>query len=174
MSKIISICEEEVYSSIYQAHAEKIRNFLYYKCGDLDKAEDLVQDAFVKLWKKCAEVIYEKVVGFLYTVSGNLFLDQVRSEKVSLKFEKSLLPQTDKNDPQFLLQTEEFRDQIERAISNLPDGQREAFLLNRIDKLTFKEIAQRLEISQTAVEKRISKALANLKERIEELKEYKI
>lgn len=174
MPENASICEEHVYRDIYVSNAEKLRNFLYYKCGDQDQAEDLMHDAFVKLWKKCAEVAFEKVVGFLFTVANNLFLDQVRSKKVSLKFEKSILPKSDPNDPFFQLRTDEFREQLETAISELPDGQREAFLMNRIDKLTFKEIAEQLEISQTSVEKRISKALLNLKGKIEELKQRKI
>ncbi|MCP4460475.1 MAG: RNA polymerase sigma factor [Cytophagales bacterium] len=169
-----SICEESRYSEIYSQQAEKLRNFLYYKCGDLAKAEDLAQETFLKLWKKCAEVAYESVVGFLYTVAKRLFLDLVRSEKVILKFEKSLLPNMNSEDPLFQLRTEEFREQVEKAISDLPDGQREAFLLNRIDKLTYSEIADKLEISHTAVEKRISKALARLKDDIVELKKRKI
>ncbi len=169
-----SICDEQVYHEIYVSNAEKLRNFLYYKCGDADQAEDLMHDTFIRLWNKCAEVVFETVVGFLYKVANNLFLDQARSKQVSLKFEKSLLPQTDSTDPFFHLRTEEFREQIEGAISGLPDGQREAFLMNRIDKMTFKEIAQQLEISETAVEKRISKALLNLKEKIAELKQRKI
>ncbi|MEP1094738.1 MAG: RNA polymerase sigma factor [Cyclobacteriaceae bacterium] len=174
MPETSSICDEQVYHDIYITNAEKLRNFLYYKCGDSDHAEDLMHDSFVKLWKKCAEVTFEKVVGFLYAVANNLFLDHVRSQKVSLKFEKSLLPKSDLNDPLFQLRTDEFRLQIETAISDLPDGQREAFLMNRIDKLTFKEIAHQLEISETSVEKRISKALLNLKGKIEELKQRKI
>ncbi|MEL7003728.1 MAG: RNA polymerase sigma factor [Bacteroidota bacterium] len=169
-----SICDEQVYSAVYRSNAEKLRNFLYYKCGDMDKAEDLMHDTFHRLWKKCAEIVYDKVVGFLYTVSNNLFLDQVRSQKVSLKFEKSQLPQQNAEDPYFQLRTDEFREKIESAISELPEGQREAFLLNRIDKLTYKEIAERLEISQTAVEKRIAKALLKLKSTIKEFKNYKI
>lgn len=174
MGEEISICEEDVYSKIYVAHAEQLRNHLYYKCGDLDKAEDFVQDTFHRLWAKCAEVIYDKVAGFLYRVSNNLFLDHVRSQKVSLKFEKSQLPQADRSDPFFQLRTSEFRTSLETAISQLPDGQREAFLMNRIDKLTFKEIAERLDISQTAVEKRVAKALVKLKDSIAELKDHKI
>jgi len=64
--------------------------------------------------------------------------------------------------------------QIEEAISALLSAQREAFLLNRIDKLTYKEIAIRLDISQTAVEKRMTKALIFMKNRIEELRKFKV
>ncbi|MEO1049117.1 MAG: RNA polymerase sigma factor [Bacteroidota bacterium] len=174
MDSSVSVCEEKVYSAVYRSHAEKLRNFLYYKCGDLDKAEDLMHDTFQKLWQKCAEILYEKVTGFLFTVANNLFLDLTRSEKVSLKFEKSQQPATDTSDPHFLLRTKEFQEKVEMTISSLPEGQREAFLLNRIDKMTYKEIAQHLDISETAVEKRITKALVKLREAIKEFKNFKI
>lgn len=167
-----SICEEETYNNIYRNEAEKLRNHLYYKCGDFAVAEDFVQEVFLKLWNKCKDVVLETVVGFLYTASNRMFIDKIRSEKVSLKFEKKQLPQINSEDPYFQLRTEEFREKIETAISNLPDGQREAFLLNRIDKLTYKEIAVKLEISTTAVENRMSKALVRLKNTIEELHDF--
>lgn len=155
-------------------HAEKLRNLLYYKCGDLNQAEDLVHESFIKLWNKCAEVLIDKVGGFLYTVANNLFLDQVRSRKVSLKFEKTQSTYPDREDPYFQLRSDEFRQHLEDAIASLPDGQREAFLMNRIDKLTYKKIATQLDISQTAVEKRISKALARLQVLIKEFENFKI
>ena len=113
------------------------------------------------------------MLGFIYTVANRLLIDHFRAEKVALKFEK---PTTDidHEDPYFVLRTEEFRGKIEQSISALPEGQREAFLMNRIDKLTYKEIAERLDISQTAVEKRMAKALLKLKSDIEELKKMDI
>lgn len=169
-----SLCKESVYNAVYREQAEKLRNILYYKCGDLSQAEDLVHESFIKLWNRCAEVLYDKVGGFLYTVANNLFLDQVRSKKVSMNFEKTLVPQTDSKDPYYQLRSDEFQQHVEDAIASLPEGQREAFLMNRIDKLTYKEIALQLDISQTAVEKRISKALTKLQDLIKELENFKI
>ena len=57
----------------------------------------------------------------------------------------------------------EFKNELETAINDLPEGQKEVFLMNRIDKLTYKEIAERLGVSQKAVEKRMHKALLKLK-----------
>lgn len=169
-----SVCEEENYNTVYRRNVEKLRNYLYYRCKDLDMAEDLTQEAFIRLWNKCKDVIFNKVTSFLYTVARNLFLDHTRKEKAVLRFVKEQAPPVDKQDPYYLLRTEEFREQIERNISDLPDGQREVFLMNRIDKLTYKEIAGLLEISQTAVEKRMSKALLKLRDNIEEFKTYGI
>lgn len=169
-----SVCQEDTYNALYHAHFKSVRNYVYYKCGDMDQAQDIAQESFIRLWQKCAEVIFEKVTGFVHTVANRLFLDQLRSEKVSLKFEKNQLPQQNSEDPFYQLRTKEFQEQIEQAISELPEGQREVFLLNRVDKHTFKEIATMLEVSQTAVEKRMTKALIKLKDKIEEFKKYNI
>ncbi|OEK01186.1 RNA polymerase subunit sigma-70 [Roseivirga sp. 4D4] len=165
-----SVCQEEVYNSLYRKHFTGLRNYVYYKCGDLDQAEDIAQESFIRLWQKCADVLFEKVTGFVHTVANRLFLDQVRSKKVSLKFEKDQITQQNNEDPYHILRTEEFRQRIEEVISDLPEGQREVFLLNRIEKHTYKEIAEMLGVSQTAVEKRMAKALVKLKDRIEEFK----
>lgn len=172
--EIKSICKEDVFSNFYTHNAEQLRNYIYYKCGRIDTAEDIVQQTFIKVWEKCKEVIYEKAKAFLYKVAGNLFLDHVKSKKVALEFIKKETIEVDKNDPESVLITNEFRQKLEKVISELPDGQREVFLMNRIDKLTYKEIAHRLDVSETAVEKRMSKALFKLRSRIEEIKHYKI
>ncbi|BAO77326.1 RNA polymerase sigma factor [Winogradskyella sp. PG-2] len=105
MSESFSVCDEEVYNNLYKSHAESLRNHLYYKFGDLNQAEDVVQDAFIKLWAKCRSVVYEKAVGFLYTIAKNLFIDKIRSKKVALKFEKNTLSIHDHEDPYFHLRT---------------------------------------------------------------------
>ncbi len=173
MSKTVSVCEEKTYSNLYKTHARVLRNHLYYRYGDLKKAEDIVQEAFLKVWIKCAEVVYEKFASFLFTISNNMMINVLRREKVALKFEKTLIKVGHVEDPYFQLRTNEFRETLEKAISNLSDKQREAFLMNRIDKLTYKEIAERLDVSETAVEKRISKALVALKN-IPEIKNFKL
>ena len=59
---------------------------------------------------------------------------------------------------------------MERAIAELPETQREVFLMNRIDKMTYGEIAEALGLSVKAIEKRIGKALRELRSKIIELK----
>ncbi|KJD36119.1 hypothetical protein PW52_05785 [Tamlana sedimentorum] len=164
MDQSFSVCDEDVYNNLYRKHAESLRNHLYFKFGNLKQAEDVVQESFIKLWAKCNSIIYEKAAGFLYTIAKNMFIDSLRQQKVALKFEKNYIETSDIEDPYFHLRTKEFKQKIEAAISALPEKQREAFLLNRIEKLTYKDIANKLQISQTAVENRISKALMKLKE----------
>lgn len=145
------------------AQATGLRNFLVYKTGNLQLAEDLVQDAFSKLWENCEKVTLEKAKSYLFTVGNNLFLNQVEHQKVVLKFEKKGHSQRSEETPQFLMEEEEFRQRLTAAINDLPEGQRIVFLMNRIDKKTYRIIAEELSISVKAVEKRMHNALATLR-----------
>lgn len=158
-----NICEENQYKAVYNQYVTPLRNFIYYKCGDLKLAEDLGQDAFIKMWENCTNVTKEKAKSYLYTVANNLFLNKVKHQKVVLKFEQKPHSEADIKDPAYLLEEKEFKQKLEKAISDLPEKQREVFLLNRIDKLKYKEIASLLSISVKAVEKRMHNALATLR-----------
>lgn len=158
-----NICKEEVFKSIFLEQAERVRNFMYYKSGKLDVAEDLVQEAFGKLWENCAKVVYSKAKSYLFTVANNLFLNQVAHQKVVLKFEKRGHSEKDIQSPQYLLEEKEFQERLEEAIADLPENQRVVFLMNRIDKKKYREISEELEVSVKTIEKRMHKALTALR-----------
>ncbi len=159
-----NVCEKKVFEDLYDTHAESLRNFLYYKCGNLQLAEDITHDAFSKLWLNCAKVILEKAKSFVFTTGKNLFLNQAKHRNVVLKFNTNTKRQdNDLEDPQFLMEQEEFKQKLVQAISDLTEAQRVVFLMNRIDKMTYKQIAESLEISVKAVEKRMHNALKTLK-----------
>ncbi|MEL7065131.1 MAG: RNA polymerase sigma factor, partial [Bacteroidota bacterium] len=82
----LSVCEEAQFDQVFSLHAEVLRNFCYYKCKDLDQAEDYVQEAFLRLWKNCAKVPFGKAKSFLFKVAQNLFLHQVEHQKVVQKY----------------------------------------------------------------------------------------
>jgi len=161
MSK--SVCQEEVFNSVFTTHAESLVNYMYYKSGDYSAAEDLMQDAFSTLWTKCAKVSVEKAKSFLFTVANNKFLNNVKHQKVVLKFEQLGHTQLSNQTPQFLMEEAEFKERLETAIAALTEGQRTVFLMNRIDKMTYKEIAAKLDLSVKAIEKRMHKALTELR-----------
>lgn len=173
MSLEKSVCEDQNYKALYEEHSTSLRNFMYYKCGNLDQAEDYSHEAFVKMWERCKEVIFSKAKGYLFTIANRLFLNTVEHQKVVLKFERRTSGKVNTETPEYLVQEEEFKLRLEKAISELPEGQREAFLMNRIDKMSYNEIAEALGVSVKAIEKRIHKALINLKERVGELKGHK-
>lgn len=159
-----SVCKEHIFKGIYARNSTYLYNFVFYKCGDTQKSEDIVQEAFIKLWDNCKKVILEKAKSFLFTVANNLFLNDAQHQKVKLNYHKRQGIKDKTNEtPEFLLEEKEYMEKLEEAIANLTDGQREVFLLNRIDGLKYKEIAEILGISIKAVEKRMHGALVQLR-----------
>ncbi|WP_461532129.1 RNA polymerase sigma factor [Sinomicrobium sp.] len=161
------VCSEKIYTSIYRNYAEKLNNFIYYKCGDTKEAEDIVHESFIRLWNNCKKVPLKKAGAFLFTVANNLFLNVVAHKKVVLEYSKESQGSSDKESPQFLLEEKEYMEKLQKAIANLSEAQRTAFLLHRIDGMKYSDIATSLGISVKAVEKRIHKALISLRKEIE-------
>lgn len=158
------VCKEAVYSEIYQRLSEGLWRFAYMRCGNSAQADDLCQDAFIKLWNNCKKVKPNLAKAFLYRVTSNAFLNQVAHQKVVHRYLHA--PKAVQNDqsPQYLMEEKEFGQQLERALGRLTEAQRTAFLLNRIEGKKYTEIAELLGISVKAVEKRMSQALRKLRE----------
>jgi RNA polymerase sigma-70 factor (ECF subfamily) len=159
-----SICEQQTYNQIFRTHYEAVTRFIYFKCGDLQQAEDIVQDVFVKLWKLCASVSFEKVKAYLYRAANNSFLNEKAHEKVVLKHMQTIVRPIDHETPEYLIQMEEFHKKLKEAIASLPPKEREVYLLSRIEKKTYPEIAEILGLGIKAIERRMSKALLLLRE----------
>jgi len=164
--KTKSVCQETTYEWIYNTYSSTLRNFIYYKCGDSNQAEDIVQNSFIKLWSNCAKIEFEKAKSFLYKVARNEFLNEVAHKKIELKHQIHLVNRNTIETPEFVLEEKEFMIKLKRVIANLPEKQREVFLLSRIDKKKYSEISEIVGISVKAVEKRMSLALITLREQI--------
>jgi len=164
-----SVCKEHIYSEIYNSYSKPIWNFIFFKCGNQDEADDLVQEAFIKLWENCEKVPKEKAKSFLYTVVNNTFLNVTAHKKVILKHQNQYQHHHNDQSPQYIMEENEFKNILQNAIGNLTEGQRTAFLLNRIEGKKYREIAEILEISVKAVEKRMSLALKSLRQEIENI-----
>jgi len=162
------VCEETVFNTVFKANSRTVFNFIYYKFGNEEKANDAVQEAFVKLWENCAKVTPEKAKSYLYTVANNLYLNVLKAEKVRMKYADKSLKSTNET-PEFLLEENEFKEKLENALNSLPENQRTTFLLNRIDGKKYAEIAEMEGVSVKAIEKRMHLALKALRERIDGL-----
>jgi len=165
-----SLCDPQTFSLVFKEYFDTLYKFLYFKCGNGAQAEDLTQEAFSRLWKNCSQVAFDTAKGYVFKTANNLLLNIYEHQKVKLKFIQKPHKDRSLEDGQYLLEEEELRTQIENAISALPEKQRVAFLLSRIEKKTYKEIASILGISKQAVEKRIYNALDTLRKICENIR----
>jgi len=139
-----------------------VQRFLQSKGLSMEKAADLSQDAFVRLWNNCDKVTADKAKSYLLTVANNLMIDDYRKVKTSLKARDYLKDAPAVEDPEYKLQESEFRAKLEQAMDCMHDGCREVFVMSRMDGMKYREIADVLGIGVKAVEKRMSKAIKHL------------
>lgn len=156
----------EAFRALYNRYWEPLLNAAYKRMDSLEAAEDLVQDLFVSLYtKRDALVISTTVEGYLKTALKNKVLNAYRSQQLHQRYADHVLahPGQPQDNPQQVLQVKELALKVAEATNRLPEKPRQVFLLSRIERFSNKEIAEKLGISVSTVEKHIAKALKLLK-----------
>lgn len=166
-----NICEASVFERIYNAHATDLSRYLYYKYGEKFDPKDKTQEAFMKLWDNCKKVNYSKAKAFLYKVANNMVLNEVKHQKVVLKYNQSYIIGQDNETPEFILEKKQYLERYRTVLSSLNEEQRVAFLLSKVEGKKHSEIADMLGVTQKVVEYRIYSAFNILKK---ELKGFKL
>jgi RNA polymerase sigma-70 factor (family 1) len=151
------------FKALFDKHFDALRNFVYYRCGDAEMATDVVQDVFIKIWEKQLDKKPEEVIGLLYKMAKDNLISQIRHQKVERDYEEAPHYHTGSLSPEEELESKELRLKYERALGEMAEKQREVFLMSRNDELKYHEIADRLQISVKAVEKRMKYALEFLR-----------
>lgn len=166
MSDNQHVCDESVFRTIFETYSRSLYNFLYYKYGSENNPEDLMQEAFARLWSNCSKVSPEKAKSFLFTVANNQMLNDLARKKTVLNYQKDHTEIPTDVSPQYVLEETEYKERLKQALEDLSEEQRVTFMMNRVEGLKHREIAERLGISQKAVEKRIYKALEHLQKKL--------
>ena len=161
------MCEESLFSKLYEGLSADLHNYLYYKYGEALNPGDKMQEAFIKLWENCKKVSVEKAKSFLFTVANNLMLNDNKHQKVVLKYAAEKVNSDLSESPEFILEQEEYFKKYQEVLSKLTEEQRTAFLLNKAEGKRHEEIAQMLGVTRKVVEYRIYSAFAILKKELE-------
>lgn len=138
---------------------------------DLEDAEEVVQDSLLWIWENRETLVIEiSLSAYLFKMVHRRALNKIthidatqRAETRFFEEMQEMLQETD------FYQMEELTKRIKKAVASLPDSYREAFVMHRFGELSYKEIAEKLNVSSKTVDYRIQQALKLL--RIE-LKDY--
>jgi RNA polymerase sigma-70 factor (ECF subfamily) len=157
----------EEFKNLFDQHYDAVRNYIYYRSGDADMATDIAQDAFLTLWEKQLGDGHANAKALVFRIAGNLFISHYRRQRKLTGIKLSLNPDVSTSSPDEQVMFSELKEKYERALLKMPEKQRIVFLMSRIDRMKYHEIAERLGLSQKAVEKRMSLAIRFLKEKME-------
>lgn len=152
---------------------DRFRGLLYiYACKivkDDDAAEDLVQEIFISLWDKRADLVLKSSFSaYLYAAVRFKFFDLVDKNKVRSDYVEAFQLFLDRGEciTDNYIDEKELAMRIESEIANLPDKMREVFVLSRKENLSNKDISARLNISEKTVKNQLSNALKILRSKL--------
>ncbi len=146
------------YNLSVDKYSDNLYRFILKNIHDEDKACDIVQESFEKLWLKVESVSYDKVKSYLFSTGYHTMIDLIRREKKVTSFENVNL--------ESYSHTEQFTDLNEvlhKALSLLPETQRSVILLRDYEGYSYEEIGEITGLNESQVKVYIFRARAFLK-----------
>lgn len=161
----------------YQSHVDRV---LYHLAPDWSDRADLAQEVWIRVHRNIRRLNEpEKFRSWLSRITTNLFYDELRKRKrhalpLSLDAPRSLaegemdwdIPD-DEPGPEEALSTQEFYQQLQRAIAGLPEAFRVTIVLREIEGLSYEEIAEMTKVSLGTVKSRIARARHRLQTQLQ-------
>jgi RNA polymerase sigma-70 factor (ECF subfamily) len=156
----------EAFRFFFEKYYPDLCNFVNIYVHDPVVSEEIVQDIFIYFWEKREEITIDTSVrSYLYRASKNKSLNYIRNEKTKLSiFARLSDPDYSNADmPDHIIDANQLREVINRAIDSLPERCREVYILGKEKNLSYREISEEMRISVKTVEVQMGKALKTLR-----------
>lgn len=151
----------EEFNKIVDMHSDNVYRFIYKNIGEKDKAKDIIQDTYEKLWMKVDDVSFDKAKSYLFAAAYHTMIDVIRRDKKQVRF--------DSINKSSLYESYEFtgaKEVIDKAVQNLPEVQRSVIMLRDYEGYSYKEITDITGLSEEQVKVYIYRARVYLKENL--------
>lgn len=155
----------KAFEHIYEIYAGRLYYFINSIVRSRVDSEDILQSVFTKLWEVKGEIDEERnFEAYLYTIARNLCISHLRRRLYTHIYKEE--DNFQHNDVVNGILANDCARFLRAAINTLPERRREIFLLSRLSNLTYKQIAEKLGISENTVDTQIRRALDFLKEQL--------
>ena len=160
--------DETAFNNMVQSHSEALMRTAMHITRHQQSAEDIVQEAFLRLWQNRNKIIPYNMGGWLHTVTTHLAYKHIKKEKRnSIYVERNKNQQDWHTDVEDHLVQKENKSTYDAACMRLPEKQQAVYLLSREQGLSRDEIACRLSISPNTVKNHLLKAVQFMKGHIQ-------
>ena len=161
---------------LYHRYSGKLYNFMMkVSKGDSYTAEELVQQTFIRVWENRENVNPEKsFISYLCTIAKNMLLNRYEHQTIQFIYEEYIkAKQIDsKNTTEEEVDRKLLEEYIAKLTDELPPKRKEIFVLSRKEGLSNKQIAHKLNISESTIETQLSKALSFMKGQLKQHYDY--
>lgn len=159
--------EVKAFDALFHKYSEKLFRFSFSLLKNEEDSKEIVQEAFLRIWRKREEIDSTKSFkSFLFSISYNLVVDQLRLRLKDQEYRKFLVAYFDSEKFELSnnLDYNKIVEQIRHAVEELPTKRKQIYTLSREVGLSHKEIAERMGITVKTVENQITLALKHLKQ----------
>ena len=159
--------DHKAFKKFFEKHHAFLYHFLLKKGMSEQQAEDLVQQAFVMIWEKRADIDPQKSLrAYLFRIAYTRMLNVIRDNS---KFDGNTeTPEKEgSEEADASIQNRELAKAIENAIQSMPEKRQTVFRLCYIQEFTYKDAAEVLEVSVKTIENHMGLALKELRGKLE-------
>ncbi len=166
--------EKRAFGELVNRYHVRLLNFIYRTIGDRDRAEDLVQETFIRVYRHLHRFDQTKKFStWLYTIAGNLAKNELRNRSRNpLVLFQAIKGTWDSDNrplewedntyrPDDLFRKRHLKETIDRAVAELPDHHRIVFVLRELEGKTYEEIADITGVNLGTVKSRLNRARNN-------------
>ena len=172
--------EEAAFKELVSLYQDRVFNTALGFLQNQSDAEDISQEVFIQVYRSIHQFKEESILStWIYRITTTKSLDLLRSRKRKKRFgfitslfgedNKPVYEPQDFNHPGVLQENKEDASQLFKLVNELPENQRKAFILNKVEELSYKEIAEILQTSEAAIDSLLQRAKQNLRKKINEL-----
>ena len=146
----------------------RYKNRIAFLCKNLSKedAEEIVQNVFMTVWENRHQIdLQYSFSSYLFSIAKHQVYNTIRDKVAQKAFVEKYVQQSEAVEimQDYDDSTEKMKEKMKRIINQFPDRQREIFKMSRTYKMTYKEIAEKLEISENTVDTSIRRSLNTLR-----------
>lgn len=158
------------FEAMYRCYYEYLCQFAYRFVNNRAASEDLVHNVFLNIWKNRETWKPRGTLRtYLYRAVKNQSLKYLAHCQVQNRIkldDLTILPDHNRMNPEEKFRSREFEEAVQKAVEQLPEKRRIIWLMHREDKMTYREIAEVLEISIKTVETQMSRSLKYLRSQL--------
>lgn len=161
--------DNQAFEFLFKSYYPRLRGYASRFLHDEEAVRDIIQESFLKFWERRHLIEAISLSSLLFAMVRNACMNYLKHiqlvEQQPLDYLQEMPGREDLYcwdfglDPEHALLYKELQQEVDTVINNLPERCREVFVMSRFKRMKNREIAEALQISTTAVEKHISKAL---------------
>lgn len=149
----------EEFNQCVDLHADNLYRFILKNVKDKDKAKDVVQDTYEKLWMKVSDLPSTNAKSYMFTTAYRTMIDMFRSDKKQTRMNESEFEETLSHNRQY----SDLKAVLNEAVNKLPEIQRMVVMLRDYEGYSYQEIGEITNLSESQVKVYIFRARIFLK-----------